>query len=190
MNFSGKQNPFSQSFRDTLQKVADGVSDYLENRAGYIRASHKPEPRIPQGFVAKITASSLINGLDAGEFSGGIEEDKVKNVWKYQWKDFNTDGDGRSSRDYEFFALNGAEFGNTGTGSESFGVGVASGSPEIALLSIGNEGAVTPSVWMHVLNAPLTVTLNLYTSGGADAGTVDISTRYVFFAGNEVEVTC
>ena len=190
MNFQGKQNPFSESFRSGLQSLADAASDYLENRSGYLRASHLAEPVIPKGFVAKITGASLVNGLDAGEFSGGVGTDTAKNVWKYKWSDFTTDGGTRSSNDYEFFALNGAEFGNTGTGSESFGVGVASGSPAIELLSIGNEGAVTPSVWMHVLNAPLEVTLDLYDSNDEAAGTVVVSTRYVFFAGNEVEVTC
>ena len=170
MNFRGKQNPFSESFRSNLQKVADGVYDYLENRAGYLRASHKPEPHIPRGFV-----------------SGGIEEDKAKNVWKYQWEGFSSN---RSSRSYDFFALNGAEFGNTGSGSESYGVGVASGSPTIQLLSIGNEGAVTPSVFMHILPAPIEATFDLYEPGGAAAGTVTVSSRYIFFAGNEVEVTC
>lgn len=187
MNFRGKQNPFSESFRSNLQKVADGVSDYLENRAGYLRASHKPEPHIPRGFVAKITGASLVNGLDAGPFSGGIEENKVKNVWKYQWEGFSSN---RSSRSYDFFALNGAEFGNTGSGSESYGVGVASGSPTIQLLAIGNEGAVTPSVFMHILPAPIEATFDLYEPGGAAAGTVTVSSRYIFFAGNEVEVTC
>ena len=190
LNFKGKQNPFSESFRSNLQRVADGVADYLENRAGYLMASRKPEPRIPRGFVATILESRLINGLDAGPFSGGNVNDEVKNVWMYQWVDQQTQGQSSSSRGYSFFALNGAEFGNTGSGSESYGVGVSSGSPAIELLPIGNYGAVSPSVFMHLLPAPVSITLPLYQPGGAAAGTVTVSTPYIFFAGNEVEVTC
>ena len=189
MNFQGKQNPFSESFRAELQDLADAVSDYIDNRSGYLRAANIEPPSVPDAFMATITGASLINGLDGGEFGGGVVTSKVKNIWKYQWTSFSGTRT-RSSAEDTFFALNGAELGNTGTGSESYGVGVAAVAPVISLLSIGDLGAVTPSVWMHMLPAPISVTLGVFTAAGDADGEVTVSTRYVFFAGNEVEVTC
>lgn len=164
--------------------------DSMEQEREYIRGmATRPEPIVPEVFLARITGARLANGNDGTVFSGSPAAiDTSRKRWIYSWEVYtNTDKD---SNGYEFFAINGAENDNTQTdGVQSYGVSTSASSPTVSLLPIGNNDT-QPIVLMMRTHAPQPITFNLYNSSDAATGVISWETQYFFSAGNDVEVSC
>lgn len=189
LRFLGKINPFSEAFRRDLRGLSSEVDSMSAERAYVLGMATRPEPYIPNVFLASITGARLVTGTDGVVSSGSPDgADTSKNRWIYQWTKYPNDS--VTSGGYTRFAINGAEMTNSSLyEAQSYGVEINETDPKISLVPIG-ANTRQPIVLMMRLPAPVQAEFYVSDDSFVLGGSVVMEAQYFFSAGNEVEVDC